>query len=73
VELAAAWVRTISPPEIAREIKTNLSFLTTNQRDVPERHRSLRRVRHAWQRLTETRTGAVSAAFHLLGLPARGG
>jgi predicted ATPase len=54
VELAAAWVRTISPPEIAREIEANVNFLTTNQRDVPERHRSLRAVfDYAWQRLTE--------------------
>lgn len=54
VELAAAWVRTISPPEIAREIETNVNFLSTNQRDMPERHRSLAAVfDYAWQRMTE--------------------
>jgi predicted ATPase len=54
IELAAAWVRAISPPEIAREIENNVNFLSTNQRDLPERHRSLQAVfDYAWNRLSE--------------------
>lgn len=44
IELAAAWVRTLSCREIAREIERGLDFLTTTNRDVPERHRSLAAV-----------------------------
>jgi predicted ATPase/DNA-binding SARP family transcriptional activator len=54
IELAAAWVRTISAGEVAREIERGLGTLTTTLRDVPERHRSLQAVcDHSWQRLTE--------------------
>lgn len=53
IELASAWVRTISCHEIAHEIERNLDFLATTLRDVPERHRSLRAVfDHSWNLLT---------------------
>ena len=53
IELAAAWVRVLSLPEIVREIRKNLDFLTTPLRDVPERHRSLRAVfHHSWRLLS---------------------
>lgn len=53
IELASAWVRTISCHEIAREIERNLDFLATTLRDVPERHRSLRAVfDHSWNLLS---------------------
>lgn len=42
VELAAAWVNQFSCQEIADEIAGNLDFLTTTQRDVSPRQRSLR-------------------------------
>ncbi|RPI31948.1 MAG: tetratricopeptide repeat protein [Chloroflexota bacterium] len=41
IELAAAWARALSCQEIAAGIERNLSFLTTDRPDVPERHRSL--------------------------------
>jgi predicted ATPase/DNA-binding XRE family transcriptional regulator len=44
IELAAAWTRLLPAAEIAGEIQHNLDFLTSNLRDVPERHRSLRAV-----------------------------
>lgn len=44
LELAAPWVRTLSCREIASEIETNLDFLTSSARDVPDRHRSMRAV-----------------------------
>lgn len=44
LELAAAWVRTMSVSEIAHEIESGFDFLTSNARDMPERHRSIRTV-----------------------------
>ncbi len=52
IQLAAAWVRMLSPQEIAEEIERNLSFLESTHRDVPDRHRSLETVvEHSWQLL----------------------
>ncbi len=54
IEMAAAWVRVLSPREIAEEIETNLDFLAAPARNLPERHRSLRAVfDHSWKLLTE--------------------
>ncbi len=44
LELAAAWVRVLSCAEIAQEIARGLDFLTTKQRNLPYRHRSMRTV-----------------------------
>jgi predicted ATPase/DNA-binding SARP family transcriptional activator len=54
IELAAVWVRTLSPDEIAREIERGLDFLATSTRDLTERHRSMRAVfDHSWRLLSE--------------------
>lgn len=54
IELAAAWVRTLSCDEIAREIERGLDFLSTSAKDLPARHRSMRAVfDHSWKLLTE--------------------
>jgi predicted ATPase/DNA-binding XRE family transcriptional regulator len=54
IELAAAWVGILSCQEIAREIKTNLDFLTTSMRHIPERHRSIRATfDHSWNLLSD--------------------
>jgi predicted ATPase/DNA-binding SARP family transcriptional activator len=53
IELAATWVRTLSPAEIAQEIEGSLDALSASLRDLPERHRSMRVVfDHCWQRLS---------------------
>jgi predicted ATPase len=53
IELAAAWMRTLSCQEIADEIQRSLDFLATRARDVPERHRSIRAVfDQSWALLT---------------------
>ncbi len=44
IELAASWVRLMTPEQIAGEIARSLDFLTTSVRNVPERHRSMRAV-----------------------------
>jgi predicted ATPase/transcriptional regulator with XRE-family HTH domain len=53
IELAAAWVRTLSCREIASEIEAGLDFLAASMRDAPERHRSITAVfDHSWKLLT---------------------
>ncbi|MEZ4867185.1 MAG: tetratricopeptide repeat protein [Caldilineaceae bacterium] len=52
IELAAAWVRTLAPDEIADEITRNLDFLALAGRDALPRHRSMRAVfDHSWNLL----------------------
>ena len=54
IELAAAWVRTLTCDEIAKEIERGLDFLRVSTRDLPPRHRSMRAVfDHSWKLLTE--------------------
>jgi predicted ATPase/transcriptional regulator with XRE-family HTH domain len=54
LELAAAWAAMLSCTEIADEIESNIDFLQTTMRDMPERHRSLRAsFDHSWQYLSE--------------------
>jgi tetratricopeptide (TPR) repeat protein len=53
IELAATWMRILSPAEIAVEIESSLDFLSTTVRDLPERHRSMRVVfDRSWQMLS---------------------
>jgi len=60
IELAAAWVRVLSPAEIANEIETGLDFLNAQMRDLPERHRSMRAVfDRSWKLLTEEEQGVL--------------
>ena len=54
IELAAAWVRTLSCDEIAKEIERGMDFLSVTTRDLPARHRSMRAVfDHSWKLLSE--------------------
>jgi predicted ATPase/DNA-binding CsgD family transcriptional regulator len=54
IELASSWLKALNCAEIAHEIAKNMSFLNTNLRDLPERHRSIRVVfDHSWRLLTE--------------------
>jgi DNA-binding SARP family transcriptional activator/predicted ATPase len=53
IELAASWVKLLSPVEIAVEIGRSLDILNTHLRDIPDRHRSMRAVfDHSWQVLS---------------------
>jgi predicted ATPase/Tfp pilus assembly protein PilF len=70
LELAASWLRTLPCDAVAREIEQSLDFLTTNLRDVPERHRSLRAVfEQSWRMLSPVerevfqRLSILSSAF----------
>lgn len=54
IELAASWTSSLTCAEIANEIASRMDFLTTNRRDIPERHRSVQAVfDQCWQRLSE--------------------
>jgi len=44
IELASSWVRALSLKEIAGKVGKSLGFLATVQKDIPERHRSLKAV-----------------------------
>jgi len=60
IELAAAWVRTLSCDEIEREIERGLDILTISARDIPIRHRSMRAVfDHSWKLLAEEEQRAL--------------
>jgi predicted ATPase/transcriptional regulator with XRE-family HTH domain len=60
IELAAAWVGVLSCQEIAQEIQSNLDFLTTSMRNLPERHRSIRATYdHSWKLLSEEERWAL--------------
>ena len=53
LEMAAGWVRAMSCAAIADMIQRNIDILTTEQRDLPERHQSMRAVfDHSWNLLT---------------------
>jgi predicted ATPase/transcriptional regulator with XRE-family HTH domain len=52
IELAAGWVDTLAPSDIAAAIERGLDLLATELRDLPARHRSMRMVFDAsYQRL----------------------
>jgi predicted ATPase/class 3 adenylate cyclase len=54
IELAAGWLPVLSCQEIAEEIETSLDFLTSTQRDQPDKHRSLRAAfEYSWKLLDE--------------------
>jgi predicted ATPase/DNA-binding SARP family transcriptional activator len=54
IELAASWMRVLTPAEIAREIARSLDFLAGGRRDAPERHHSVRAVfNHSWALLSD--------------------
>jgi predicted ATPase len=60
--VAATWLTMLTPAEIAAEIESSLDFLETDQRDVPERQRSMRAVfDHSWKLLTEREQAVFEA------------
>jgi predicted ATPase/class 3 adenylate cyclase len=54
IELASALLRVMSCQELSREIEQNLDILESTQRDLPDRHRSLRGVfEYSWKLLDD--------------------
>jgi predicted ATPase/DNA-binding CsgD family transcriptional regulator len=59
IELAATWVDTLSPQEIADEIEQNLDILETHRQDIPDSQRSIRAAfDRSWNLLDETQRTA---------------
>lgn len=55
IELAAGWINVLSPEELAGEIQRGLDILTSEMRDVPDRHQSMRAVfDQSWSLLEQT-------------------
>jgi predicted ATPase/DNA-binding SARP family transcriptional activator len=53
LELAAAWVPTLSLAAIADAVQHNLDFLASNQRDAPAHHRSVQAaIEKSWELLS---------------------
>jgi predicted ATPase/DNA-binding SARP family transcriptional activator len=60
IELAAAWLKLFPCHKIAQEIERSLDFLTTSQRNVPARHRSMRAIiGRSWDLLSEAERGVL--------------
>lgn len=65
IELAAAWVRALTPAEIAAELERGLDILVSKDRSAPARHANIRAVfEYSWRLLT----GDEQRAFARLSL-----
>lgn len=65
LELAAAWIRILSPAEIAEEMAADPDFLESSAVDLPDRHRGLRAVFEYSFGLLTAEEQAVLAAVSL--------
>jgi predicted ATPase/Tfp pilus assembly protein PilF len=66
IELAATWLRVLTPAQIATEVEKNYDFLATNMRNIAKRHRSIRAVfDYSWALMSaeEQRTFRCLAVF----------
>ena len=62
IELAAHWVRVISPQEIAAELREDIELLKTDLVDVPDRHRSMRAMfDYSWKLLDDREKQTLKA------------
>jgi predicted ATPase/DNA-binding CsgD family transcriptional regulator len=60
IELAAGWLKTLSCKDIIQEITQGIDFLSTRNRDVPERHRSIHAVfDHSWVLLSDAQRAVL--------------
>ena len=67
LEMAATWLKTIPCEIIADQIQRDLDFLASSQRDIPERHRSIRTVfDYSWALLSSQEQQAFPrfSVFH---------
>jgi len=61
IELAAAWVGTLNPAEIAAELARSTDILASQARDLPPRHRSMRAAfDHSWAMLRDEERAALA-------------
>ena len=61
IELAAAWVGSLTPAEIAHDIESSLDSIARDSPEIPQRHRSLRSVfEHSWSLLSNHEREALA-------------
>ena len=62
IELAAAWVASMTPAEIANELVRGIDLLASAARNIPARHRSMRATyRVSWEHLRPAEQAAQQA------------
>ncbi len=62
IELAASWLKLLSVEQIVVALEQNLDILTTRDRDINERHRSMRTVLdETWRLLSATERRTLAA------------
>jgi predicted ATPase len=61
IELAAAWIRVLTPEQMVAQLERRLEFLVSRQSDLPERHRTLRAVMESSYRLLDPPLQAIFA------------
>lgn len=60
LELAAAWLKSVTAEVVAHELEQSLDILTAQHRNIPARHRSMRIVlERSWAMLTESEQQAL--------------
>jgi predicted ATPase/DNA-binding CsgD family transcriptional regulator len=65
IELAASWLHVLPLEDIYTELEINLDLLTSEMRDMPERHRSIRAIfDHSWSML-DSEEQAIFACLSL--------
>ncbi|RIK31090.1 MAG: hypothetical protein DCC55_36720 [Chloroflexi bacterium] len=68
IELAAAWLKALTPQQIVRELERGLDILTARFQNIPARHRSIRAVLdHTWSLLDTEEREAVQRLSVFLG------
>ena len=61
IEMAAAWVKTLSIADIAQELDRGLALLHSQLRNVPLRHKSMQAVfDHSWEMLSESEQATLA-------------
>jgi predicted ATPase len=73
IELAAAWLKVLTPQQIVCELERGLDILTARYQNIPARHRSMRAVmEHSWNLLAaEERKIAARLSVFLGGFHAK--
>ena len=67
IEMAASWLRILFPQGIVEQLEKGLDVLEASNRDLPERHSSIRAVfDHSWDLLSEVERGVLRclSVFH---------
>lgn len=60
IELAAGWIRVLSPGELLARLDADATVLTSNRRDIASRHQSLWNVfDYTWERLSADERSAL--------------